>query len=205
MGSRIMHLIVGNEVSKRLDINNRNLFLLGSIAADATTDKLKTHFYEGNLEQFTRHIDYEAFIEKYKNIQENDFILGYYSHLITDDFWMSGFYIPWLRDRIEKTPDIQTLYYNDFYLLNSKILDYYKPQKEIQDLFDVPDKIDLVEEVLDEHITKFLEYIRDDLNYTKEELNEPLNVFTLPQIIGYLETSIEKSVYRIKQLQKEKV
>lgn len=111
---------------------------------------------------------------------------------------MSGFYIPWLRDRIEKIPDIQTLYYNDFYLLNSKLLDYYKPQKEIRDLFDVPDKIGLLEEVSVEHIIKFLEYIRDDLNYTKEVFNEPLNVFTLPQIIGYLETSIEKSVYKIK-------
>lgn len=203
MGSRIMHLIVGNEVSKRLNIKNRNLFLLGSVAADATSDKIKTHFFKGNLELFTRHVDYEAFISKYKNIQDNDFILGYYSHLITDDFWMSGFYVPWLRNRIEKTPDIQALYYNDFYLLNSKLLDYYKPQKEIQNLFDIPERLDFVEEVLVEDIIKFLEYIRDDLDYTKEELNEPLNVFTLPQIVGYLETSIEKSIYKIKQLQKE--
>ena len=195
-----MHLIVGNEVSKRLSIKNRNLFLLGSIAADATNDKLSTHFYVGDLELFTRHIDYEAFIEKYKDIQDNDFILGYYSHLITDEFWMSGFYVPWLRNRIEKTSDIQSLYYKDFYLLNSKLLDYYKIQEEVEDIFDIPEKIDLVEEVLDENLNKFLEYIRDDLNYTREELQEPLKVFTIPQIIGYLETSIEKSVYKINQL-----
>lgn len=195
-----MHLIVGNEVSKRLNIKNRNLFLLGSIAADATNDKLSTHFYVGDLELFTRHIDYEAFIEKYKDIQDNDFILGYYSHLITDEFWMSGFYVPWLRNRIEKTSDIQSLYYKDFYLLNSKLLDYYKIQEEVEDIFDIPEKIDLVEEVLDENLNKFLEYIRDDLNYTREELQEPLKVFTIPQIIGYLETSIEKSIYKINQL-----
>jgi len=195
-----MHLIVGNEVSKRLSIKNRNLFLLGSIAADATNDKLSTHFYVGDLGLFTRHIDYEAFIEKYKDIQDNDFILGYYSHLITDEFWMSGFYVPWLRNRIEKTSDIQSLYYKDFYLLNSKLLDYYKIQEEVEDIFDIPEKIDLVEEVLDENLNKFLEYIRDDLNYTREELQEPLKVFTIPQIIGYLETSIEKSVYKINQL-----
>ena len=195
-----MHLIVGNEVSKRLSIKNRNLFLLGSIAADATNDKLSTHFYVGDLELFTRHIDYEAFIEKYKDIQDNDFILGYYSHLITDEFWMSGFYVPWLRNRIEKTSDIQSLYYKDFYLLNSKLLDYYKIQEEVEDIFDIPEKIDLVEEVLDENLNKFLEYIRDDLNYTREELQEPLKVFTIPQIIGYLETSIEKSIYKINQL-----
>ena len=73
-------------------------------------------FYVGDLELFTRHIDYEAFIEKYKDIQDNDFILGYYSHLITDEFWMSGFYVPWLRSRIEKLVNIQSLYYKDFYI-----------------------------------------------------------------------------------------
>lgn len=76
MGSRIMHLIVGNEVSKRLSIKNRSLFLLGSIAADATTDKLKTHFFEGNLELFTRHVDYKAFIGKYKKFKIMILFLG---------------------------------------------------------------------------------------------------------------------------------
>lgn len=200
MGSRIMHLVVGNEVAKKLDISDRALFLLGSIAADATTNKLQTHFFEGDLTQFTRHIHYEKFIQKYKDSKDDSFILGYYTHLITDDLWISGFFVPWLRNRIENNPSIQTLYHNDFKILNAILIDYYNIENELALLLNLPQHLKYIEEVKNDDLILFIEELRGDFQYTDEDLAKPLNFFTFDQIIGYIETSIEKSIYEIKQL-----
>ena len=66
MGSRSMHLIIANKVANELKIVNKTQFLLGGIAADATSDKETYHFFVGKHEEYTRKIDYEKFISKYR-------------------------------------------------------------------------------------------------------------------------------------------
>ncbi|PWW39932.1 hypothetical protein DET56_106318 [Paenibacillus pabuli] len=43
-------------------------------------------------------------------------------------------------------------------------------------------------------------YVFDDLDYDKEILNETLNVFTIEQIIGYLETSVDMGLLNMKYI-----
>ena len=50
MGSRIMHLIIANQVADALEIKDKAAFLLGGIAADATSNKEASHFYVGKHE-----------------------------------------------------------------------------------------------------------------------------------------------------------
>lgn len=61
-----MHLIIANKVANKLKIDNKTEFLLGGIAADATSDKETSHFYVGKNEEYTRKIDYEKFRLKYE-------------------------------------------------------------------------------------------------------------------------------------------
>jgi hypothetical protein len=200
LGSRIMHLIIGNRIAECLSLKakDRTSFLLGSIAADAVSNKDLSHFFIGEVQDYTRSVDYKGFLHKYSSILENPYILGYCAHLIADDIWLKGFYLPWLRNRMEVDKGIFNLYHNDFRMLNGKLLDYYGVSDELRkSLRDLPSIVDM-EEVKSKDVENFIPYVLGDMEYDKEVLNETLNVFTLNQIIGYIETSVDLGILKIK-------
>ena len=199
MGSRVMHAIIALKVAEALNIENKSEFLLGGIAADATSDKEASHFYTGSHEDYTRAIDYELFWEKYKARVDRNYILGYYAHLIADDLWLSGFYLPWLKNRMEANPELQTLYHQDFRLLNGKLAHHYDVKEVLMNTFEQQVELLDLDEVKGINTLKLAQYVIEDFNEMEQSLEQPLHVFTLNQIVGYIETSIQKSVYIIKQ------
>jgi len=199
MGSRVMHAIIALKVAEALQIENKTEFLLGGIAADATSDKEASHFYTGSHEDYTRAIDYELFWEKYKARVDRNYILGYYAHLIADDLWLSGFYLPWLKNRMEADPELQTLYHQDFRLLNGKLAHHYDVKEVLMNTFEQQVELLDLDEVKGINTLKLAQYVIEDFNEMEQSLEQPLHVFTLNQIVGYIETSIQKSVYIIKQ------
>lgn len=197
MGSRVMHVIIANKIADSLSIKDKTSFLLGSIAPDATSDKVTSHFFKGDLKDYSRYIDYKGFLQKYKSQEENLYILGYYSHLIADDIWLKGFYLPWLKNRIESNEEILNLYHNDFRLLNSKLLEYYSVADELRKMLkNLPDIINL-EEVNSNDVEKFLPYVLGDMEYDREVIDKNLNVFTFTQIVGYIETALDMGVLNL--------
>lgn len=96
MGSRIMHAIIAVGTAKFLKPKNINQYLLGSIAPDATNNKEITHFFTGLHENFTREINYDNFWNMHGDL-DSDYIKGYYSHLIADDLWLSGFLLSMVK------------------------------------------------------------------------------------------------------------
>jgi len=112
MGSRIMHLVIANRIAECLSIEDRTSFLLGGIAPDAVTPKEVSHFFKGNVQDYSRYIDYKGFLDKYSSQAENHYILGYFTHLIADDIWLKGFYLPWLKNRIETNKELLNLHHN---------------------------------------------------------------------------------------------
>lgn len=195
MGSRIMHLIIANEVANILQVQEKTAFLLGGIAADATSNKDASHFFKGNAQQFTRCIDYNGFSEKYNLQAKNEYVLGYYSHLIADDIWLQGFYLPWLKNRMEANSEMGARYHEDFRLLNGKLIEHYRIGDSIKKELTNEAKLIDLEEVKSEEVMNFVNLIVEDFNYDQSTLNVPLTVFTLDQIIGYIHTSIEKSIF----------
>lgn len=125
MGSRIMHLMIANRIAERLSIEDKTTFLLGSIAPDAVSPKDLSHFYIGEVQDYSRRIDYKGFLDKYSSLAKSPYVLGYFTHLIADDIWLNGFYLPWLKNRMEVDQEVLNLYHNDFRLLNGKLLEYY--------------------------------------------------------------------------------
>ena len=199
MGSRIMHAIIALKVAEALQIENKTEFLLGGIAADATPDKDASHFYAGLHEDYTRSIDYELFFEKYKARVDLDYILGYYAHLIADDLWLTGFNFPWLKNRIEAEPELQTLYHQDFRLLNGKLAHYYDVNVVLTNAFKQQVELFDLDEVKASNTWKLAQYVLEDIQEIEQSLEQPLLVFTFDQIVGYIETSIQKSIYKIQQ------
>ena len=200
MGSRIMHLVIANRIAEALSIKDKTTFLLGGIAPDAVSPKDLSHFFIGEVQDYSRSIDYKGFLDKYRSQAENHYVLGYFTHLIADDIWLRGFYLPWLRNRMEVDPEIVNLYHNDFRLLNGKLLEYYDFTVDFKKtLRHSPAIIDL-DEVKSKEVEEFIPYVLGDLEYEKDVINEKLSVFTFDQIIGYIETSVDKGLLNIKHI-----
>lgn len=194
-----MHAIIAKKVADALHITNKSAFILGGIAADATQNKEMSHFYTGSHENYTRSVDYEAFIEKYNEYAQEDYILGYYTHLIADWYWLQGFYLPWLKNRIEANAEMLHLYHQDFRLLNTKLIHYYQFKDELIEYLTNDTPLIALDEVHPNDVFQFSRYAIEDMHDNTSNLDTPLTVFTLEQIVGYIETSVEKSIYMIQQ------
>ncbi|PFM03853.1 hydrolase [Bacillus cereus] len=207
MGSRIMHAIIANKIAEKLYIQDKTSFILGGVAPDAVhsaEEKGASHFYAGTTKNYTRRIEFNSFFQKYKAHMDSPFLLGYYTHLIADDNWLSGFFLPWLKNRIENDETIAPMYYNDFKLLNAKLLHHYDTEQQLFSLLNQEAHIVDIEEVSKENVLEFRKYLFEDMLYPEQHLHEDLQVFTFNQIVGYMETAIEKGAFFIKQLSHEK-
>ncbi|WP_018758353.1 zinc dependent phospholipase C family protein [Paenibacillus terrigena] len=200
MGSRIMHVIIANRIAECLSMEDRTPFLFGSIAPDAVSTKDLSHFFKGEVRDYSRFIDYKGFLHKYSSLVESHYVLGYFTHLIADDIWLKGFNLSWLRNRMEVNKELYRSYHNDFRLLNGKLLEYYGFTDELRKkLSYLPTIIDL-QEVKSKEVEEFIPYVLGDMEYDNEVLHEKLNVFTFDQIIGYIETSVEIGLLNIKPI-----
>ncbi|ANA82446.1 hydrolase [Paenibacillus glucanolyticus] len=200
MGSRIMHLIIANRMADILSIGERTAFLLGSVAPDAVSPKDLSHFFRGEVLDHSRHIDYKGFLHKYRSQADSPYILGYFTHLIADDIWLKGFNLPWLRNRMEANTELYRLYHHDFHVLNGKLLEYYGFTDILGSILRYPSAILDLEEVKSSDVEEFIPYVLGDMEYDIEVLNESLQVFTLDQIIGYIETSVDLGLLNIKPM-----
>lgn len=200
-----MHLIIGNKIAESLSIEDKTSFLLGSIAPDAVflhEEKNVSHFFIGEVQDYSRSIDYKGFLHKYSLLVENKnhYILGYCAHLIADNIWLRGFNLSWLRNRMDADEGLYKLYHNDFRLLNGKLLEYYDTTDELRKTIShFPTILDL-DEVKSKDVEKFISYVLGDMEYDKEVINENLNVFTFNQILGYIETSVDVGLLNIKPI-----
>lgn len=108
MPSSAIHRCVSKRVREKLNIykdNNTSLFYeLGSVAPDCWKDALKhndsqlpkhqerhdSHF-STNSENFIE--DYDAFYQKYHPTINDPFLVGYFVHLITDNYWRTNIFL----------------------------------------------------------------------------------------------------------------
>ena len=136
MASAIIHIAVAKKVNDVINKNKKDLYL-GSIAPDAAKiigiDRNITHFIK---ESNNCSPDIAYFKQLYLNKIKNDYDLGYYIHLLTDELWFNEFLPNFVLDDEtildsfgEKVSlvgiTIGDIIYNDYTNLNVKIIDYY--------------------------------------------------------------------------------
>jgi hypothetical protein len=128
MGSRIIHYCVGNEILKRVRVDEYQ-FMLGNLAPDAYSPErggsLVSHFRIPEEIMEYECVDLERFRSKYKHQIVKDFVLGYYCHLITDNLWLKDAYKKYGHLGHDERNEAVKLVYKDYWLLNTMLIDKF--------------------------------------------------------------------------------
>lgn len=156
MASSVIHMVVANEINKKLNRNKTKL-LLGTIAPDISRlvgdSKILSHFSSNESENIP---NIDKFLDKYKKYLYNDFVMGYYIHLYTDYLWFKYFI-----DDIDYSSMITTIdgdrvwcdrddfieyVYNDYTNINIALIDRYNLDLKIF-YNDIPSIEHIIEEI----------------------------------------------------------
>ena len=228
MPSWSIHLKIGKELNKKLNINNDS-FMFGSLMPDTDSDwkigRFKAHYY-GNL-KFPKcpnenMIDSKTFINDYKVYIQNPLIIGYYCHLLTDNYYNEYiYYNKWIQDQDNNIIGIrkknggiidisdnfkQSLHYkhSDLELYGKRI---YNKEKLI-----IPQNVDIIcgslnllkdEFITKENVSKRIYYLNNEFlkfnMINEEEINKDYEIFSkeelddlLEKCIKYIENELEK-------------
>ena len=134
MASAIIHLAIAKELEKEFNIKNKKDYYLGSIAPDIAKQigetKDKSHFII-NTDKDIPNLD--IYTTKYKKFKKNDFELGYFIHLYTDELWYEKF-MPKIAEGTSiklldgtiinaKEEQITNMIYSDYTNINIQIIE----------------------------------------------------------------------------------
>lgn len=98
MPGYVIHMAVASSILGEKGITNssfQNAFLLGNIIPDAMARdaKRESHFWDDDTyKDFNRIPNIDNFLEKYKDILDNPFVLGYYTHLLLDNLFVKEYW-----------------------------------------------------------------------------------------------------------------
>ncbi|WP_144558369.1 hypothetical protein [Shouchella miscanthi] len=192
MGSRIMHLAISSIICEELTFEKK--FILGGLAPDVQQQgdsrKFDSHFMKRNSDGEDR-IYFKSFLFKYNTKFNDDFVKGYYSHLIADKFWLEGPYEKYIRPKplAERRPVLEK-FYHDYQVLNSFIIEKYNLEQLTLELLPENETITEIEySRLPKIINETNGYFRDYM-----DLGETTTLLKKREIIDYIEKTAEKLV-----------
>ena len=207
MASSMIHIAVANEINKKLN-RDKSKLLIGTIAPDISKligePKVKSHFQDRN----DNIPNLDKFLDKYKEKLNDDFVLGYYIHLLTDYLWFKYFMTEVRFEdsniitkldgtNIKCNGNMFTLYiYNDYTNLNIKLIDEYDLDLKIF-YNEIPEFENIIQEIPMEKIGLIVDKAGEIIENTKEHKEF---VFNLDNINKFIETSVEIILGNLKEL-----
>jgi len=204
MGSRLMHLIIGEVVASSTHvIKNKGEFLLGAIAPDAAFSlerKNITHYFEGDIDKGTRQINYHKFIENYLSDIKDDYSLGYLTHLVSDNVWMDRIYHKHgFKQKQDLDPNFLQKSYSDFRKMNTKLLCHYHMEnlKNGLKIVAFPREI---EDITPDDLQQLIEEMNGDFDILELDKYSELEVYHFDEIIEYINLSRAKAIAVIEEL-----
>lgn len=128
MAQRTIHMLFGTLLSDKIELVDKNRFLIGSILPDAyinPTERKIAHYIKYIPDENSLYFDYEDFFGKFQNeIMNDDLYLGYYAHLVEDAFYR--YFLYYEKHFMEKIKSYElTILHNDYHILNSYITKKY--------------------------------------------------------------------------------
>lgn len=207
MASSMIHIAVANEINKKLN-RDKSKLLIGTIAPDISKligeTKVKSHFQDRN----DNIPNLDKFLDKYKEKLNDDFVLGYYIHLLTDYLWFKYFMTEIKFEdtniitkldgtNVKCNGNMFTLYvYNDYTNLNIKLIDEYDLDLKIF-YNEIPKLESIIQEIPMEKIGLIVDKAGEIVENTKEHKDF---VFNLDNINKFIETSVDIILGNLKEL-----
>ncbi|WP_125605474.1 hypothetical protein [Lapidilactobacillus bayanensis] len=183
MGSRMMHYTIGQVLAQRYGFSAR--FLLGAIAPDVQKNmavaKDASHFIDRDERGFGE-INLQRFINQYQAQWNDEFVQGYYCHLIADEVWLQGPINQQARQWSFGSPEREQYidqHYQDFHSFNAILRDQYQlTPPTFAFAKDYP-----IQEIAPQFLPALVADLRDDFN----DRRRPLQVLAEAQIERYLQ------------------
>lgn len=221
MPGYVIHMAVASSILGEKGITNssfQNAFLLGNIIPDAMARdaKRESHFWDDDTyKDFNRIPNIDNFLEKYKDILDNPFVLGYYTHLLLDnlfvkEYWSEHFilldenyteendyhkvkYISLSKDGRIYPRELffsDDMYYGDYDRIYPYIFDRY-PFVKINSIEQTDLIVDEIRKHYNEKCLVDMIYKANNLYDTKENLaRKQLKVFELEHIYALMDKVI---------------
>ncbi|MHC1747107.1 MAG: hypothetical protein AB9856_01800 [Cellulosilyticaceae bacterium] len=204
MASRIMHYTVAHIIAENLTIKDKNKFILGNLEPDlshqADGSYLAAHFIRKNNELMTKGLDWVEFTEQYKeSILEDDEVLGYFVHLITDACWVKN-----IRDKhirkysVEKRKELTSKGYREMYMYNGVFIHRYQLKNAIHEINKLK-----VDEANIKYKDSLINGLITDFAQT-QILNEEFEVYPYKDVMEFIQLSAQKSIDEINALRMNK-
>ena len=116
---------------------------------------------------------------------------GYLIHLIADKLWLELVFKKHFPSIPYDKNDLQ-FYYQDFYILNSKLQEIYNVDNVIAQLLNIEQNMmPSIDELQNCSVEKILKEALNQLKTDQQKINKKLNLLKLKEIIHYLELSTE--------------
>lgn len=204
MASRIMHYTVAHIIAEKLTIKDRSKFILGNLEPDlshqADGSYLVAHFIRKNNKLMTKGLDWVEFAEQYKgSILEDDEILGYFVHLITDACWIKN-----IRDKhirkysIEKRKELTTKGYREMYRYNGVFIHKYQLKNTLHEINKLK---------VDEANIKYKDCLINRLitDFVQTQVtDEAFELYPYKDVMEFIQLSVKKSIDEINALRMNK-
>ena len=206
MASTVIHMVVANELNKKLDRNYDSL-LIGSIAPDISKhvgeSKLYSHFLDSESNDVP---NIDRFLLKYKKYLNDDFVLGYFIHLYTDYLWFK-YFIPNIYNnnyvtkldgtKVKCVGNMLTMYmYNDYTNLNIRLLDKYNLDLSIF-YNELPTFNNIIEEIPMNRIDIIVNQASIIIENTKVKKDL---LFNIEDVIVFITRSVELILSKLDEL-----
>ena len=197
MAQRTIHYVLGELLLRECPARDRKRFLLGSILPDAYSaqeERKLAHFTDRSTPGIM-YFDFDAFRRRFGDrMAADDLYLGYYMHLVEDNFYRVFF-----RERVgvnidaQKPEQIKRLHL-DYTLLNAYITERYGIRNEVERPPDFESEplneiahFDL-DRFLREFAGDFTRQAEGDTRYLTEPMLDEFLARCLPQVLRELRT-----------------
>ena len=197
MPSRMLHFCITNEILKSIKID-KNMFILGNLSPDAHDGTLSgnfsAHYKKSQIEYPV--FDLKAFRNKYMSNGFNEFVLGYYCHIITDEIWSKSIYLEYFQCNEDEKNRRVEMCYEDYFTLNGIILEYFNLDKV---LLKVPKQVP-VEEVVLEKLIQIVDSFYNDFN-CNNQCNK-LSILDMQFVLDFIRTATDECLNAIREFSK---
>ena len=190
MAQRTIHYLLADRLLRECPARDRKRFLLGSILPDAycSSDQRKLAHFTNRSTPGLMYFDFDAFRLRFgEQMAADDLYLGYYMHLVEDNFYRVFF-----RERVgfaidNQKPEQVARLHLDYTLLNAYIVERYGVRNEVERPADF--ESEPINEIARFDLDAFLEAFAGDftrrfegrtLYLTETVLDEFLDRYTAP-------------------------